>query len=199
MADTATRWRTSAVEPTRPYPAPEQRRGDWMLTATGRQYWPLDPHPADVCLTDIAASLAKQCRFAGHVRTHYSVAEHSVLVSQVVPREHALQALMHDATEAYCVDIPRPLKRGLGSVYADIEELNWLAICEHFNIESQMHPCVKRADDAVLMAERDALCAQSGPKWSVDAEPADVVINGFDWPLAQFMFLRRFRELTRAV
>lgn len=171
------------------------RIGDWMVTATGRQYWPLDPRPEDVCITDIATSLSKMCRFGGHCGGHYSVAEHSVLVSYVVPIKDALHGLMHDATEAYCMDIPRPLKVALGAVYANLEHSAWLAIAERFDLAVQLPPSVKAADNAVLMAERDALFPSDYPKWSVNVEPAPVRVMGLDWPLARQAFLQRFNEL----
>lgn len=172
------------------------RRGDWMVTSTGRQYWPLDPRPSDVCILDIATHLSKECRFGGACFGHYSVAEHSVLVSLVVPPEHALQGLLHDAPEAYVKDIPRPLKRGLGLAYGDIEELNWLAICEAFGVSPDLDPSVKTADDAVLMAERNQIMPSNGPQWSVDAQPANVTVRQLDWFEARKLFLQRFRELT---
>lgn len=177
----------------------DQRTGDWMLTASGRQFWPLDPRPSEILIGDIAASLAKQCRYAGHTSTHYSVAEHSVLVSQVVPHEHALQALLHDATEAYCVDVPRPVKRALGAVYAEIEDRIWRAIAERFHVSVEMHPCVKAADDAVLLAERAALMPEGGPAWSVPGTAANVTIEALEWQSAQYLFLRRFRELAHHI
>lgn len=173
-----------------------ERRGDWMLTSTLGQYWPLDPRPEDVRIEDIAAALSKLCRFAGHCNRFYSVAEHSVLVSYEVPSHLALQALMHDATEAYVVDVPRPLKHGLGATYADIEELNWLAIADCFGLEHEMHPFVKCADNAVLLAERDQLFAPGGPLWSVPGVAAKCEVRGLHHVAAEALFLRRFVELT---
>ena len=66
------------------------RKGDWMQTYTGRQFWPIDPRANEVHIEDIAHALSMMCRYNGHCRTFYSVAEHSVLVSQHVPPEHAL-------------------------------------------------------------------------------------------------------------
>jgi hypothetical protein len=63
--------------------------GNWIQTFTGRQYWPLDPREGDVYIEDIAHALSLQCRFTGHCRSFYSVAEHCVRVSHVVPSEDA--------------------------------------------------------------------------------------------------------------
>ena len=167
-----------------------ERIGDWMLTASGRQYWPLDPRIEDVRVEDIATSLAKQCRFAGHTCVPYSVAEHSYHCSYLVPREHALQALLHDATEAYVVDVPRPLKRALGAVYERIEYANWLVICAALGVPVEMHPCVKDADNAMLLAEREQLMHVGGPAWSVPGTAADVAIHAWDWVQARGAWLR---------
>src|SRR4051812_20612492 len=86
-------------------------RGDWMQTYTGRAFWPLDAQPEDVDPLDIAAALSMLCRYGGHVSRFYSVAEHCLLMSEAVAPEHALWALLHDATEAYMGDMVRPLKR----------------------------------------------------------------------------------------
>ncbi len=91
------------------------RKGDYIATYTGKQFYPLDPRPEDVCLEDIAHSLSNLCRFTGHTDTDrfYSVAQHSVICSTIVAPEAALLALLHDAAEAYLGDISRPLKRDL--------------------------------------------------------------------------------------
>lgn len=172
------------------------RTGDWMQTAGGRAYWPLDPRADEVDIEDIAHALAHQCRYAGHCSRFYSVAEHSVLVSLVVPRADAMHALLHDAPEAYCVDVPRAVKRALGVGYADIEERNWRAIADRFSLSREMPVSVKLADNEVLLAEKAALMGASPMPWDVPGEPADVRVRGL-WPIeARALFLRRFAELT---
>ena len=79
-------------------------------TFSGLRFWPLDPNPEKILIADIAHALAHQCRFGGHASKFYSVAEHSVHVSKLCLPEHALWGLLHDASEAYLVDLPRPLK-----------------------------------------------------------------------------------------
>jgi hypothetical protein len=137
-----------------------ERKGAWMQLASGRPYWPIDPRPEDVFIEDIAHALGMICRYGGHCLDFYSVAEHSVHVSHLVPPEHALKALLHDGGEAYCCDIPRPLKKSLAG-YAEIEELNWRAICDAFAMTYEMPKCVKDADVAMLFAEQKVLMLPS--------------------------------------
>jgi uncharacterized protein len=92
------------------------KRGDWIQTYTGRRVYPLDPSPEDIDIADIAHALSNVCRFTGHVREFYSVAQHSVIVSECVPAPFALLGLMHDAPEAYIGDISRPLKKSLAAL-----------------------------------------------------------------------------------
>lgn len=93
------------------------RRGDWMITFTGRRFWPLDPSADDVDFRDIGHALSLICRYGGHVRRFYSVAEHSALLARYfLDREMvgaARWALIHDAPEAYVGDIIRPIKHEL--------------------------------------------------------------------------------------
>lgn len=144
----------------RNYPQPGAvRKGHWMLTSTGKKYWPLDPHPDDIDIHDIAHHLSLLCRFTGACSHFYSVAEHSVLVSELLEREDpklAMLGLMHDATEAYLGDVGRPLKAHLPE-YVAIENNNWLAIADHFGLPDDMPPSVKKADIDVFWSECDAL------------------------------------------
>lgn len=172
------------------------RTGDWMQTVTGVQFYPLDPRPEDVNILDIAAALAKQCRFGGHCDWHYSVAQHSVYVSHQVEPEHQLAALMHDATEAYCVDVPRPLKRSLIG-YDKVESRIWQAIATKFALPLRLHPSIHEADEAVLLAEK-AQIMRPGPAWTMNtrAEPAPIKISMWTCDQAREAFLSRFEALV---
>jgi hypothetical protein len=125
-------------------------RGDWMQTYTGRRYYPLDPRAAEIEAADIAHALSLLCRYGGHVDRFYSVAEHCVLMSEAVAPENALAALLHDATEAYVCDVPRPLKRQLRN-YADLEAAVWLAICDRYQLFPVLPDEVKAADNRILI------------------------------------------------
>lgn len=135
-------------------PVIAQRTGNYMLTFSGRRFWPTDPHPDDVHLEDIAHALALQNRFGGHTRSPYSVAQHCVLVSELVPPALALEGLFHDASEAYIVDIPRPLKYSVGMEgYKPIEAAVQEAICLKYGLPATLAPAIKVADDAACYAE----------------------------------------------
>ena len=182
-----------------------KRKGDWMQTYTGRQFWPLDPRPEEVDIVDIAKALSQQCRFAGHTTEFYSVAQHSVLVSRRagelvlgqprLRREAARSGLLHDAAEAYLVDLPRPVKNQPGFELYRLAEIRLMrAIRERFGVY-ETPAQVRWADDQVLMTEaRDLL----GPKpcpWACDAEPLPDIIRPLPPAEAHSLFMRAFEEL----
>lgn len=171
------------------------RKGDWMQTYTGKQFWPIDPRAEEVDIRDIAHALSLICRYNGQCNRFYSVAEHSWHTSFLVPPEHQLAALMHDATEAYVCDIPRPLKRFLEN-YEQIEFEVWLAICDKWPKLPRFLPaCVKQADNAILMAEAAVLLGPHPAPWGVDVEPAQRNILCMPSGIAEHNFLMRFNEL----
>lgn len=174
-------------------------RGVWTQTRTGRAFYPQSPLPEDICIEDIAHALGNLCRFSGHTRRFYSVAEHSVHVSTQVPPEHALQALLHDATEAYLVDVPKPIKPLLIG-YAELEAKVWAAVAAHFELPAEMHPTVHAADVAVLLAEKDQLLGPSPRQWyETDIQPARLgELPCYAPREAKYFFLRRFTELIGA-
>lgn len=157
----------------------EDRRGNWIQTASGRRFWPLDPRPDEVHLEDIAHALAHLCRFCGHVRAFYSVAQHSVHVSRLVPPDLALHGLLHDAAEAYAGDVTLPLKlglRGSTTAYDAIEDALELAIEARFGLRelsTEERAAIKTADRRALSTERRDLM-DPGLHWSsLEAHPPD--------------------------
>lgn len=110
-----------------------RRAGDWVLMPSGRPFWPIDPRADEIDIEDIAFSLSHLCRFGGHCKRFYSVAEHSVYVSRLVSPEAALWGLLHDASEAYVGDMPRPLKRMLPE-FVMMEGKVQQAVAERFSL-----------------------------------------------------------------
>lgn len=176
-------------------------RGNWMQTFTGKQFYPLDPRPEDVDPVDIAHSLSLICRYGGHTTRFYSVAEHCVLLSQAVAPEHALWALLHDATEAYVGDMVRPLKSHMPT-YQMIEYKVWGAIALRFGIDQpdalpKLMPLeVKEADSRILLDERAAVMPPTDDRWEVDdLEPLGVQVIGLSPEWAEHDYLSRLGDL----
>ena len=128
------------------------RKGNWIQTYTGIAFWPMDPKPEEVEIEDIAHALSNQCRYSGHSKRFYSVAQHSVLVSRALPKEFRLWGLLHDASEAFIVDVPSPIKPYLMG-YEDIESGVMRVVCERFGLNFHMPEIVKRVDSAILVDE----------------------------------------------
>ena len=140
----------------------------WTNTFSGRVSRPLEPEKTDYNIEDIAHSLAMQCRWNGHTKTFYSVAQHSVYASRFIrikgerkptkEKSYKRAALMHDASEAYLCDIPRPIKGHLGR-YKELEASTELAIQNNFGILTSPHllEAVKEIDNALLVRERSIL------------------------------------------
>lgn len=133
-------------------------RGPWIRTFSGLRFYPLDPQPEEVRLTDICHSLSMIARFGGHLPQFYSVAEHSFLVAKRVKElggstEEILWGLFHDAAEAYIGDIPRPLKRLVIPQIKTVEDRILSVIAERFGLEYPVPIIVKFADEELIAAE----------------------------------------------
>jgi hypothetical protein len=179
---------------------PAPRKGNFMNTYSGTRYWPIDPRPEDIRIEDVAHHLSLLCRYTGAVRRFYSVAEHSYHVSFLVPREIQLQALLHDATEAYLGDVGRPLKRHLPE-YKRIEELNWLALATKFGLPDKLDPRIHEMDGLICLAEQRQLCTRwddghDARQHGIVGKPPDVQIAGYPPETAEALFLQRFDDLT---
>lgn len=172
-----------------------------ILLSNGKMYHYLSPDPDVVDIQMIAASLSKQCRFTGQVNRFYSVAEHSVRASQIVPTEFALDALLHDAAEALVVDLPTPLKILLPD-YKVIEDRAHELISKKFGVRFPLPPEVKRADVIMLATEKRDLLPESEAKWAMlegvptlSGNLANQSGNPGAW---ERKFLNRYHELVTA-
>ena len=167
----------------------------WIQTYTGRQFFPLDPSPEALDVRDVAHALSLQCRFNGHCLAYYSVAEHSVRVSRVVPAELALWGLLHDATEAYVGDLPRPIKQQLPA-YRQAEEELMRVIAERFGLSWPMPAAVVEADTVLLAtAARDLMAPPPAP-WGLGVEPLPERIVPWEAERAEREYLACYEELA---
>lgn len=171
---------------------------NYIVTRSGGKFWYDNPMGSAYTIEDIAASLSKLCRFVGHTREMYSVAEHSVLVSRLVPRGMELAGLLHDASEAFCGDIASPLKAMLPE-YKQIEDRVQGAIMARFGVQWDhfVKEQVKRADLIALATEkRDLLpiCED----WDIlrGVSPSDISVEfPYRTELAEAAFLEKFYRL----
>jgi hypothetical protein len=170
------------------------RVGDWIQTASGRKFWPMDPSVHDVEIGDIAHALSMLCRFGGHCLRFYSVAEHSVLLSRAAPRPHKLWALLHDASEAYLVDVPRPIKPSLGG-YKEAELAIARVIAARFHLHLGAPDIVKRLDKAILLDERAQNMTPTNEVWVGADAPLGVTLQFWSPDRARREFLDEFERL----
>lgn len=169
-------------------------RADWILTYTGRQFYPLNPTAAAIDIEDIAHALAAINRYNGHSRVPISVAQHSVMVSHRVPPGDALWGLLHDAAEAYLGDCVSPLKHhtSYGRDYQVHEGRLMAAICHKFGLPLTCPSSVLRADHEQFQEEW---------KWLMDPSKRFTFkgsVETWEFYKARSEFMDRFLELTRA-
>jgi len=178
----------------------------WIQTYTGRAFYPLDPQPEDVVLEDIAHALSQLCRYGGHCLRFYSVAEHSVLVGKIIEdtvprltRSLRLAAILHDAAEAYLVDLPKPIKDAIGfEAYHAAEAKVSAAIFTRFGLDPRLasHPAIKSADMVALSSERLQLHREPPQSWG-ELPPPWPNIYSLGWAprAAELAFLACARSL----
>ena len=187
-----------------------------IVTYTGRVFDLLNPKPEMVCIEDIAHSLAYQCRYNGHCKFFYSVAQHCVLMAENkdLPGD-PLQKLLHDAAEAYIGDLVRPWKNillvnfpQLSSMYSaesvisvkSFENSIQIVIGEALGIDLTHSAEVKKADNIMMATEiRDLMPDMpSDHDWGVDLRNTVEGPVIFPWTpkYAEQLFLDCYLELA---
>lgn len=170
----------------------------FIQTHSGARVSILDPDPKDIKIEDIAWALAHQCRFAGHCKKFYSVAEHSLLVAGYLYPAVRVEALLHDAAEAYIIDIPSPLK-ALIPKYKVFEHRFESAISIAFHL-NELTPDEKRvikfADRVALATEADDLMRGTTDWEILEGVKPQGVIHGHDPYEAYTIFIEKFTDYT---
>lgn len=151
------------------------------------------PEEHQFSIYDIAHALSNICRFTGHTTSFYSVAQHCVLVSMIVPPSVALKGLLHDADEAYLGDVAAPLKALLPD-YKAIEARVARALYTHFGLNPAADPLIKHADHLALVTEARDLMHR--PIVMPGVTPVAYHITPLQPAEAEMVFLDRFFELT---
>ena len=158
------------------------------------------PEDCNVLITDIAAALSKICRFSGHINQFYSVAQHAVNTSLIVPIEYAFDALMHDTAEAFTNDLPTPLKYAV-PIFKQLEVNIESAMSVKFGFKYPLPNPVQLADSQMLKIEKLKLKHDSS-HWSIldgiEIEHIEHLIDlsYMDSVKAEKLFLDRFQELS---
>ena len=177
-----------------------ERKGKFIQTFTGIYFYPLDPRLEDIVIEDIAHALSNQCRFSGHSKHFYSVAQHCVYVSTQCGI-HSLTGLLHDASEAYLVDVPRPIKSEFPN-YLNIEKNIMSLIAKKFGIQFPFPDSVTLVDNQMLWVEKKNVMSVDC-NWSQDIKPEltpnqqGMIIPVWSPEVSKSMFLDRFYSLYK--
>lgn len=146
------------------------------------------------CIEDIAAGLSKICRFGGQCLYFYSVAQHSIIVAAMAPEEYKLEALMHDAAEAYLGDVIKPLKNIIGDSYCQVEERFEKAIQSAFNLKPDWYQVIKPIDNKVLELEAELLLFNNSDLWCERMEELELSTQLLRPELAYTEFINQYHE-----
>lgn len=166
----------------------------YIRTYKNHQFYFDDIENNVIDIEDIAHSLSNQGRWTGHTNVFYSLAEHSVLTSRLVSPEYAFEALMHDASEAYVVDLSRPLKAFVPD-YRKIQHRVEKYIAEYFGLPYPLSEPVRIADDRLLQTEWETLFDKTEIWLGIKAEPFDLKFHCWNPEQAERAFLEAYESL----
>lgn len=169
----------------------------WIQTYSGIEFDLFRPSSDKILIEDIAHHLSLLCRFTGACREFYSVAEHSIMVSSVLPAEYRLEGLLHDATEAYIGDMSSPVKN-LSSMsgFRTLESEIRCPISIKFDLQINVPLAVRDADFRMLETERLQLMRPAPASWFVEApEPYSVLLSCWSPEEAERKYLEMYDSI----
>jgi 5'-deoxynucleotidase YfbR-like HD superfamily hydrolase len=169
------------------------RAPSYIHTYTGLRFHLLNPSAREMRIEDIAHALSQICRFSGHTIKHYSVAQHSCLVSDALPKPFKLCGLLHDGTEAYMNDTITRIKQMMPA-YRRLESRMERVMASRFGIPYPFPRAVKRMDRVLLATELRDLFKDADHRY-LRCEPLRVRIQPWTPKRAEREFMRRFRVL----
>lgn len=175
-----------------------KREGSWIQTYTGKKFWPLDPKCSEISIFDIAHSLSLLSRFNGHTTKFLSVAQHSVMVSDMCSSQYKIHGLLHDASEAYCCDIPSPLKPYIPG-YLEIEEKIQKVIFSKYGLIYEDIKHVKSVDKYILATEARDLCVNYEAMNLPNKPYEDIKIEPWPSERAEKIFIEKFNKLQENI
>ncbi len=178
----------------------------WIQTYIGMQFWPFSPEYRKIDINDIAHSLANQNRYTGHTRYPYSVAQHSIYVSRILPAPLRVFGLLHDAAETYVHDIVSPMKKYVilrdserhVATFSQVEDQVLSAIAMRFGLPFPfpMAKEIHAADMAVTTREMHHFFPERPAEWKCEhVKPAPVRIGEWGWKKAKKQFLAEWEIL----
>lgn len=170
--------------------------GAWIETRTGIHFDLVNPKLDCIDIIDIAHALSMLCRYVGHCRYFYSVAEHSIKVAQILPDNLKMAGLLHDAAEAYTGDMSRPMKRLMPDI-AVVEEKILSVIFEKYNVPHHLlhNAQIKKADNILIATELRDLMSGDAVGWEMEhIDPLPDIIKPVKHVDAKYDFLHTFKE-----
>jgi hypothetical protein len=170
---------------------------DWIETHSAKYFQYLKRNPENIVIEDIAHALSQICRFSGQCKEFYSVAQHCCIVHDVAPSHLKLDGLLHDASEAYISDIPRPVKTIVYQI-KELETFIQMQVAQRFKLSFPYKSQIEILDTQLMLAEAQQLFRQKVAWWVEGMDPLDVIVTPCWNPkIAETEFLKRFDKLVR--
>lgn len=170
--------------------------GPFMRTVSGKKVYILNPRPEDYAnIEDIAHHLSLIYRYNGGTIVPWSVAQHSLMMSVLVPPEYAFEALLHDAHEMVVGDNIAPMKRACPEIKR-IDRQNEIAMRLQWGLPVDPSDAVKKADARMYATETQQLRPNADYSDAGYEPYPSVSLREDDWRSTKERFIRRFYELT---